>query len=229
MRHEGRTWRDWETPSSGAWSEAHHHGGTSTADDLVSQYALLNTMLMDRMNQMVMNALMPILSRERKLPVEGHMDECCNPCKEDPCHCRCCIGDADLVVYARSGEVRIVPVRIENRRRRERQITLTLSGWTTHGGKQTGVHASILPSTEFTLEACGEREIILRIDLSQIELDQTAGTNDKRMQDVDDCLVLYADLRVEGCDIRPIRISVAILPRDCSPYVIHCCCSCCRD
>jgi hypothetical protein len=26
---------------------------------------------------------------------------------------------------------------------------------------------------------------------------------------VDDCLVVYADLRVEGCGIRPVRIALA--------------------
>jgi hypothetical protein len=45
--------------------------------------------------------------------------------------------------------------------------------------------------------------------------------------DVDNCIVYYADLRVEGCEIRPVRIAVALLPRDCGDYRITCSCQCC--
>jgi hypothetical protein len=47
------------------------------------------------------------------------------------------------------------------------------------------------------------------------------------LPDVNDCLVAVGDLRVDGCDIRPVRIAVAILPRDCSAYQIECGCCCC--
>jgi hypothetical protein len=60
------------------------------------------------------------------------------------------------VVYARLGERRVVPVIIENNRHRERQINLSLSEWTTHGGKKTAVKAA-LSESEFTLEACSEK------------------------------------------------------------------------
>jgi hypothetical protein len=39
--------------------------------------------------------------------------------------------------------------------------------------------------------------------------------------------VFSADLRVEGCDTRPIRIALALLPRDCNAYEIDCGCGCC--
>ena len=60
----------------------------------------------------------------------------------------------------------------------------------------------------------------------------TVGTDDgklelDRLPDVDECTVLYADLRVEGCGIRPIRIALALLPRDCYAYEAECDCGCC--
>jgi hypothetical protein len=32
---------------------------------------------------------------------------------------------------------------------------------------------------------------------------------------------------VEGCDMKPLRIAVAILPVECGPYCIDCSCGCC--
>jgi hypothetical protein len=49
----------------------------------------------------------------------------------------------------------------------------------------------------------------------------------RRIPDVDDCLVAVADLRIQGCETRPLRIAVAILPRDCSRYEVHCGDRCC--
>lgn len=149
----------------------------------------------------------------------------CDDCARDTCHCRCCIGDADLVVYARVGELRIVPIVVENNRRRERQVRLELSGWTTSSGKPSGVTGQLQPPAEFTLPPCQERAVVLELNVKSA--DNVVGTPDNRLRDVDDCQVLYADLRVEGCAMRPIRIALAILPRDCAAYEIDCRCSCC--
>jgi hypothetical protein len=188
------------------------------------------------MARMVADALEPARTPERQ-PREKHRhhhdDECGDPCRRDDCRCRCCIGDADFVIYARLGERRIVPVRLENHRRREREITLELSDWTTHSGKKTAVKAVILPEKQFKLEACSEKEIVVVIDASlETSFDPATGATAAdvqrlRLPDVDDCLVLYADLRVEGCDIRPLRFALALLPRDCDPFEIHCRCGCC--
>jgi len=32
---------------------------------------------------------------------------------------------------------------------------------------------------------------------------------------------------VEGCEMRPVRIALALLPRDCADYKVDCGCSCC--
>lgn len=206
--------------------------------DLFGEYNRLNMMMMDRVGQMVMDTLEPAVSRlQARTPAPSqryleHKDPCGHdPCYHDSCHCTCCIADADLVVYARLGERRVVPITIENDRHREREITLSLSDWTTHGGKKTAVKAA-LSESQFTLEACAEKSVILMIEANQVDLDQagktTAAKEERARQiDVDDCLVLYADLRVEGCGIRPLRLALAFLPRDCSPFEIHCRCSCC--
>lgn len=58
----------------------------------------------------------------------------CRRCDPDPCECYCCIGDVDLVLYARVGEQRVIPIEVENPRRREKSVTVELSGWRTRGG-----------------------------------------------------------------------------------------------
>jgi hypothetical protein len=161
----------------------------------------------------------------------------CDGCRGDRCHCRCCITDADLVVYARVGERRVVPLIIENPRQRERQVKLELSNWSSRGGTAANVKAQIAGPAEFTLAACQEHETILLIEAATDTATgtQTPGTVegkpieviDRNLPDVDDCRVFYADLRVEGCEMRPVRIAFALLPRDCAGFKVDCACSCC--
>lgn len=176
----------------------------------------------------------------------------CDGCYTDDCHCRCCIHDADLVVHARLGERRIVPLTIENPRRRERQIKLELSSWTTRSGSPAAVKARLLPPTEFTLEPCQDRDLILLVEaeiqsapqpapgdvsgrqqasefagLSAAAPAGAADTGERRLPDVEQCEVYYADLRVAGCDVRPVRIALALLPRACASHPIDCSCGCC--
>jgi hypothetical protein len=147
-------------------------------------------------------------------------DECCDDV--DPCHCTCCIVDADLIVHARVGERRVVPLTIENRWRRERKVRVELSNFSTRSASNLAVNGRLQPpGPDFTLPPCGRQELVLIIEASG------ATDNERQMPDVDNCVVYYADLRVEGCEIRPIRIAVALLPRDCAPYRIECRCQCC--
>ena len=160
--------------------------------------------------------------------------ECCDPCTSDPCHCRCCIDDADLAVYTRVGERRVVPVLLTNHWRRERQITLELSEFTSRGGsKPVEVHAEIQPQTSFTLGPCQEHEVFLVVETAAPPTGTAAppGTTEgqppARTPDVDGCTVLYGELRVGGCDTRSTRIALALLPRDCAPFRVKCQCGCC--
>ncbi|MEL6893707.1 MAG: hypothetical protein AAFP84_19100 [Actinomycetota bacterium] len=234
-------------------------------------------------------------------------DACCSSCcrDDDPCpprcgcerdcscDCVCCIGDADLVVYTRVGEQRVVPIRIENQRARERDIELKLSDFRTKGGNDSPVVGRIFGPTEFTLKPCSEEEVIvvisvvprdqkgdgkestgIREEVAPIEsmtrddlvarardvgMSGATGMNkakliealrevevarpidtpigerppvsidrpDRELPDVDDCHVAIADLCIEGCDARPVRIAVAVLPRRCNTYDVRCQCGCC--
>lgn len=170
----------------------------------------------------------------------AHRPDLCEPCDHDDCHCTCCVGDADLVVYTRLFERRVVPIRIQNARRRERQISLELSGFTTKGGRPAPVHGQIIGPTSFTLAGCAEREVTLVLATGTTEeegepvqpedVERAVSARLEQAQelpDVDDCVVAVADLRIEGCDIRPIRIAVPVLPRDCAAYDVVCDCACC--
>jgi hypothetical protein len=147
---------------------------------------------------------------------------CARCCKND-CSCRCCVAEADLLVETRLGERRIVPIVIENSWRREREIELELSSWTKAGAFAV-VHAQLLSPASFKIAPCDEAHVILAI-----EIKNEAGTSrdQKQLGDVDGCTVSYADLRVKGCDIRTIRIAVAVLPRSCDAYHVDCNCACC--
>jgi hypothetical protein len=166
---------------------------------------------------------------ESRKPSHHHHDDCgcdCGPCwgcDDDPCHCRCCITDADLVVYTRVGERRVVPVVIENARRRERDVRLSLGDFRTRGGKPADVTGRIVGPTEFTLKPCEEHETFIVVELRG----EPDRENRRELPDVDDCTVYYAELHVDGCGTRSTRIALAVLPRDCSPHRISCSCHCC--
>ncbi|TDV39493.1 hypothetical protein C7405_101612 [Paraburkholderia caballeronis] len=148
--------------------------------------------------------------------------DCDCDCGRDTCHCQCCIVDADLIVYARVGERRIVPLSIDNPRRRERKVELKLGEWSSRGGSPAPtVQAELLPKEgAIELPPCGSKQALLIVSSS-------LAANQREPVDVDDCRVFYADLTVLGCEIRPIRIALALLPLDCGPFQIHCGCCCC--
>lgn len=171
---------------------------------------------------------------------EHHHQHGCRRCGRDECECYCCIGDVDLAVYSRAGEVRVIQIVLENDRHRDKEVTLELSDWTTRGGKAAPVETVLLEPKAFTIPACGEQQVTLVVKLGSGEQtgagkqkeESQAGKTDKattaqRLPDVDDCLAATADLRLVGCDNRPLRIAVAILPRDCDPYRVSCGCTCC--
>jgi hypothetical protein len=147
----------------------------------------------------------------------------CQDCERDDCDCRCCIGDSDFLINARVGERRVIPLVIENDSRRERQVELELSDWTTqNGGQELKVEGQLSSPVAFTLPACSEQKVTITV-----ETIARGDSNDKVLEDVNGCQVYYADLRVRGCDIRPLRIALALLSRDCSPFTIECRCNCC--
>lgn len=173
----------------------------------------------------------------------------CSPCLPDPCACKCCVTDADLVVEMRFGERRIVPIIIKNPWRRERDIELELSSWT-NIDPEFQVRGEIATEAAFKLAPCGQAEVVLLIGVAAekagadvvagkpldtkppaskaaVHEQRQVGTPTRKMPDVTRCEVAYADLRIKGCDMRSIRIAVAILPRTCDAFTVDCGCACC--
>jgi hypothetical protein len=162
----------------------------------------------------------------------GHKCGCCRQCEPD-CHCQCCICDADVVEYARCGETRIIPLTFENDSRRERDVKLTLGPFATSGGSEPGWQAN-LSETQFKLLGCAEKTVLLsvRVDCSKLTgVNDPAGNDNRegRIPSVDECKVLYATVRAEGCLIRPIVIAIAVRPNDCGAHHVCCQCGCCCD
>jgi hypothetical protein len=91
------------------------------------------------------------------------------------------------------------------------------------------VDTVLLEPKTFTLAACGEQKITLVVKIRDDgERGEQPGEGGHRpLPDIDECLVATADLRLAGCDHRPIRIAMAILPRHCDPYTVTCGCTCC--
>lgn len=230
-----------------------HHTTTSAPGDLASAVGTLATSVSGAVDEFLRSMAQPAprhrgaehahhgcsCGRER-CGCHGHdgrADSCrCGGCADHhacscrSCHCACCIGDADLVVYARYGERRVVPIRLSNPRRRDRDVSLELSEFTTPGGRSVPVQGVVVDPTSFTLEACRDHDVTLMLSVGGLEkYDEEAEERgeERRMIDVDDCVVAVADLRIVGCHVRPVRIAVAVLPRDCSAYTVSCECGCC--
>ena len=137
---------------------------------------------------------------------------------EDSCHCTCCIVDADVALYIYNNEQRLINFSIKNKRSREMAVTLTLSSFTTRAGAVAPVRAALLTPAKFTLAPCSSQAVVIVVN--------TTGAGVETI-DVEQCTVYYANLQIDGCRNRPLRIAVAILPRDCGAYEVDCNNCCC--
>jgi hypothetical protein len=136
-------------------------------------------------------------------------------CHPRDCTCDCCIGDADIELYTELGETRIVPLVISNERSSPRRIVLELCEpieWP---------KVRVLGPTEFELKPCEKREVLLEVTASA---PPDAAGHDR---DVTSCQVAYAELCIRGCDVRSLRLAIAVLPRHCLAYHVRCFCECC--
>jgi hypothetical protein len=149
-------------------------------------------------------------------------------CHERDCSCSCCIRCADVVEYARCGEVRLIPITFENDTRRERDVTLQIGNFTTESGQDVGWKPSVSP-TQFKLPPCGETTVLVsvNVDCSKLGVPSAAGDNRDPAISLDGCKVAYATLRADGCTVRPIVIAVAVLPAHCGAHHAGCSCGCC--
>jgi hypothetical protein len=174
-----------------------------------------------------------------------HAHGCC------PDACDCCVPDADVVVRARAGEVRVVPFRLHNPWRREREVTLEVGPWHVCAGDGVEVRAR-LEETSLVLKPCEDRVVRLLVTATgttddgeqggaeqgrdekatpakasrTAEREEQARVVTRRGGDVESCVSAYADVRFEGC-ARPQRVAVVVLPADCDPVEVGCDCGCC--
>jgi hypothetical protein len=92
--------------------------------------------------------------------------------------CDCCVPEADVVVRARAGEVRIVPFRLHNPWRREREVSLEIGPW--HGCSGDGIEVrATLEEEKVVLGPCEDRVVRLRVLTSGSEDDGATTRTDK--------------------------------------------------
>lgn len=94
--------------------------------------------------------------------------------RECGCHCECCVSDADVLVHARCGELRRIPLTFENDTRRDRPVTLDLGKFLTQGGTDLGWTAQ-LTETQFTLHPCDDHTLSLLVAI-RCKTDDTTTT-----------------------------------------------------
>lgn len=177
----------------------------------------------------------------------GHECDCCehDGRGERDCRCECCIVDADIIVYAHCGEVRVIPIEVANDTRKVREdVSVHVSE--VRSGKVLKWPTLIRPEGPLTLEPCSKTKLELLVQISCCEehvlepaptravkgaeppsllaaiADHRAGCGD-----VDRCEVGYTTIRLGGCLVRPIVVAIAVLPVACDTYRAGCSCSCC--
>lgn len=85
-------------------------------------------------------------------------------CDDDDCRCECCIVDADIVVYARCGEVRVVPIAIENDTRKDREdVELEVGEFRSGGGRELPWKAALSQKGPLTVRGCDTVKVELLV------------------------------------------------------------------
>lgn len=175
-------------------------------------------------------------------------DECdgCGHHHRD-CRCECCIVDADIVVYARCGELRVIPIEVTNDTRRAREdVEVEVSDVRSAGGRVLPWSCALRPAGTLHLEPCSTTKLELGVHIvcderkpqpqpaKQARTEEPAGDvvtqlMDLRrdLPDVDRCEVGYVTVRLGGCLVRPIVVAIAVQPLECDAYRTGCSCSCC--
>ena len=83
---------------------------------------------------------------------------------DDDCRCECCIVDADIVVYARCGEVRVIPIEIENETRKDREdVELEVSEFRSGGGRELPWKAALSQKGPLAIRGCDSVKLELLV------------------------------------------------------------------
>jgi hypothetical protein len=149
-------------------------------------------------------------------------------------HCSCCsCGDgADVLIEARVGERRIVPVTLHNPRRRAVTATLQPGDWTSCSEDAPTLVTRLVPSGEVALGPCETSQVLVVIEVGQGSKDGPQKDDPQKddpqnaVGDIRCATVLVSDIRIEGCGTT-VRLAVAVLPTDCGELEVTCCgCGC---
>jgi hypothetical protein len=153
-------------------------------------------------------------------------------CHCDPCDC--CTPDCDVLVHARAGEHRVVPLTLHNPTRRPRTVTVDVGPFTVCGEpSNVTVEARVVPVTAVTLAACESQTVELllavgvtkEVSVGKLKVNQDVAT--RTTPHPERCATLLADVRFGGCGSRAVRIGVVVLPVACGAYSVECDCGCC--
>ncbi|TPG15007.1 hypothetical protein [Pedococcus bigeumensis] len=91
--------------------------------------------------------------------------------------------EADVVVRARAGEVRVVPFRLHNTWRREREVSLEVGPWHICSGDDDLEIRAILEEDKVVLKPCEDRVVRLLISTRGANDDGSSSTRDKDPND----------------------------------------------
>jgi len=137
------------------------------------------------------------------------------------CHgaCNCTARDADLVIVARVGERRVIPLVLHNEWRRERPVTIGVSAFRPCDpcAEDVEIAVTAAPHGELVLAPCSRTVVDVIVTLPEKGREKNPLTR---------CTTVYGDISTDGC-ARPIRLAVVVLPRDCDAHEVDCCgCGC---
>ena len=110
-------------------------------------------------------------------PADGCHDSCCRDA------CDCCVPEADVIVRARAGEVRVVPFRLHNTWRREREVSLEVGPWHLCSGDDDLEVRAGLEEDEIVLKPCEDRVVRLLISTRGGNADGSSSTRDAKNAD----------------------------------------------
>jgi hypothetical protein len=107
----------------------------------------------------------------------GDHDKGCG-CRDDDCGCECCVEDADVIVYAHCGELRVVPIEVANDTRRDREdVSVEISEVRSAGGRELPWSVSVNPKGPLTLPPCSTTKLELVVYVNCREKDPSNGDN----------------------------------------------------
>ena len=94
----------------------------------------------------------------------------------DDCGCQCCVKDADVIVYAHCGELRVVPIEVTNDTRREREdVSVEVSEVRSAGGHKLPWQVIVNPPGPLTLPPCSTTKLELAVLIHCPEPDSNDG------------------------------------------------------